>query len=169
MKYTSCIHLEHGITFFSSSVLICCISSHEGGGNLLQIGDYKGELIDWDKVFENRNKMRVISKSAFKTGINNAVVRSEKFTCVEQFFVFKISSRSHVEMLFEIAFQRRNAYAEGVGDLVYVFDGGIVFIHMIKYCQKTLRNMAACLFYVVVIETVFNIGQQCEEKGCHLK
>lgn len=58
MKYTSCIHLEHGITFFSSSVLICCISSHEGGGNLLQIGDYKGELIDWDKVFENRNKMR---------------------------------------------------------------------------------------------------------------
>lgn len=58
MKYTSCIHLEHGITFFSNSVQICCISSHPGGGNILQIGDYHGEQIDWEKIFENRNRMR---------------------------------------------------------------------------------------------------------------
>ncbi len=58
MKYTSCIHLEHGITFFSNSVQICCISSHQGGGNIQQIDNYKGEPIDWVKLFENRNIMR---------------------------------------------------------------------------------------------------------------
>ncbi len=58
MKYTSCIHLEHGITFFLNSVQICCISSHPGGGNIVQIENYNGELIDWDTLFKNRNKMR---------------------------------------------------------------------------------------------------------------
>ena len=58
MKYTSCIHLEHGITFFSNSVQICCISSHPGGGNIVQIDNYNGELIDWDDLFAKRNKMR---------------------------------------------------------------------------------------------------------------
>lgn len=58
MKYTSCIHLEHGITFYSTSVQICCISSHPGGGDIVQIPDYKGELIDWKDFFEQRNKMR---------------------------------------------------------------------------------------------------------------
>ena len=58
MKYTSCIHLEHGITFYSTSVQICCISSHPGGGDIVQIPNYKGELIDWKDFFEQRNKMR---------------------------------------------------------------------------------------------------------------
>ena len=58
MKYTSCIHLEHGITFFSNSVQICCISSHPGGGNIVQIPNYYGELINWDNLFENRTQMR---------------------------------------------------------------------------------------------------------------
>ena len=58
MKYTSCIHLEHGITFFSNSVQICCISSHAGGGSIVEISDYKGELIDWDLFFEKRNQLR---------------------------------------------------------------------------------------------------------------
>lgn len=58
MKYVSCIHLEHGITFFSTSVQICCISSHPGGGNIVQIDNYKGEPIDWDELFKNRNKLR---------------------------------------------------------------------------------------------------------------
>ncbi len=58
MKYVSCIHLEHGITFFSNSVQICCISSHPGGGRIMQVENYKGEPIDWDKFFENRNKLR---------------------------------------------------------------------------------------------------------------
>lgn len=58
MKYTSCIHLEHGITFFSNSVQICCISSHQGGGSIVEIPNYKGELIDWDKFFEKRNQLR---------------------------------------------------------------------------------------------------------------
>lgn len=58
MKYTSCIHLEHGITFFSNSVQICCISSHPGGGNIMQINNYHGELIDWDTFFKKRNELR---------------------------------------------------------------------------------------------------------------
>jgi len=58
LKYTSCIHLEHGITFFSNSVQICCISSHPGGGNIIQIPDYHGEVIDWDDLFKNRNEIR---------------------------------------------------------------------------------------------------------------
>lgn len=58
MRYTSCIHLEHGITFFSNSVQICCISSHPGGGNIIQIDNYKGEIIDWNEIFEHRSKMR---------------------------------------------------------------------------------------------------------------
>lgn len=73
MKYTSCIHLEHGITFFSNSVQICCISSHPGGGNIMQIDNYRGELIDWDKIFENRKQMR--------DGIKNGIVPEKCTGC----------------------------------------------------------------------------------------
>ncbi len=65
MAYRSCIHLEHGITFFSNSVQICCVSSHPGGGNIVQIDNYKGEPIDWDAFFRNRNEM----KESIKNGI----------------------------------------------------------------------------------------------------
>lgn len=58
MKYTSCIHLEHGITFFSNSVQICCISSHPGGGSIVEIPNYKGEAIDWNEFFNKRNQLR---------------------------------------------------------------------------------------------------------------
>ena len=73
MKYTSCIHLEHGITFFSNSVQICCISSHPGGGNIMQIDNYKGELIDWDEIFKNRAVMR--------DGIRNGIVPEKCTGC----------------------------------------------------------------------------------------
>lgn len=73
MKYTSCIHLEHGITFFSNSVQICCISSHPGGGNIMQIPNYRGELIDWDKIFQNRKQMR--------DGIKNGIVPEKCTGC----------------------------------------------------------------------------------------
>lgn len=58
MKYVSCKHIEHGITFFSNSVQICCISSHVGGGNIVEIPNYNGEPIDWEKLFEKRKLMR---------------------------------------------------------------------------------------------------------------
>ena len=73
MKYTSCIHLEHGITFFSNSVQICCISSHPGGGNIMQIENYKGELIDWEEIFKNRAVMR--------EGIKNGIVPEKCTGC----------------------------------------------------------------------------------------
>ncbi len=63
MKYTSCRHIEHGIAFFSNSVQICCISSHIGGGNIPQIEDYKGELIDWKELFDKRREMRELHKT----------------------------------------------------------------------------------------------------------
>lgn len=58
MKYISCIHLEHGITFFSNSVQICCISSHPGGGSIIEINNYNGESINWDEFFNKRNILR---------------------------------------------------------------------------------------------------------------
>lgn len=62
MKYISCKHLEHGISFFSNSVPICCISSHAGGGNITQIDDYQGEPIDWEQIFVTRREMREANK-----------------------------------------------------------------------------------------------------------
>ncbi len=58
MKYVSCRHIEHGISFFSNSVPICCISSHVGGGNITQIENYNGEPINWEEIFATRRKMR---------------------------------------------------------------------------------------------------------------
>lgn len=63
MKYVSCKHLEHGIAFFSGSIECCCISSHEGGGNIECVHDYFGEPIDWNKFFEHRRKLRDLHKS----------------------------------------------------------------------------------------------------------
>lgn len=62
MKYISCKHIEHGISFFSNSVPICCISSHVGGGNITQIENYNGELINWDEIFAERKKIRELHK-----------------------------------------------------------------------------------------------------------
>ena len=73
MKYKSCIHLEHGMAFFSTSVQICCISSHPGGGNIVQIPDYHGEMIDWDALFEQRNVMR--------EGIKNGIIPEKCTGC----------------------------------------------------------------------------------------
>lgn len=67
MKYISCRHIEHGISFFSNSVQICCISSHIGGGNISQIDNYKGEPIDWQNLFKIRREMR----ESHKAGIIN--------------------------------------------------------------------------------------------------
>lgn len=63
MKYISCKHLEHGISFFSSEITCCCISSHEGGGQVSCIKEYFGEPVDWDKFFEQRRKIRNLHKS----------------------------------------------------------------------------------------------------------
>ena len=63
MKYKSCIHLEHGVAFFSTSVLLCCISSHPGGGNITFIDNYKGELIDWEEFSKKRNELRVQARN----------------------------------------------------------------------------------------------------------
>lgn len=63
MKYISCKHLEHGIAFFSRNIECCCISSHEGGGQIECIPDYFGEKIDWEKFFAQRRKIRDLHKS----------------------------------------------------------------------------------------------------------
>ena len=63
MKYISCKHLEHGIAFFSRNIECCCISSHEGGGQIECVPDYFGEQIDWEKFFEKRRELRNLHKS----------------------------------------------------------------------------------------------------------
>lgn len=63
MKYLSCKHLEHGIAFFSGNVACCCVSSHEGGGQVNCIPEYFGETINWDNFFAQRRKWRDLHKS----------------------------------------------------------------------------------------------------------
>ena len=63
MKYISCKHLEHGIAFFSRNIECCCISSHEGGGQIECVPDYFGEPIDWDKFFAERRKLSDLHNS----------------------------------------------------------------------------------------------------------
>lgn len=62
MKYKSCINLEQGITFFSNSVHVCCISSNEGGGQIPFIKNYKGEKIDWTNIEKYRAIFREYAK-----------------------------------------------------------------------------------------------------------
>ena len=61
------------MAFFSTSVQICCISSHPGGGNIVQIPDYHGEMIDWEALFKERNVMR--------EGIKNGIIPEKCTGC----------------------------------------------------------------------------------------
>ncbi len=52
MEYQGCIFLERGINFDYNSVTDCCILHHSNKGLPLLLENYKGGLIDWEKIFE---------------------------------------------------------------------------------------------------------------------
>lgn len=58
MKYLSCRYIEHGLDFEHTRLETCCFTCHSGGGHITLKTDYKGEMIDWKKLFEQKRKYR---------------------------------------------------------------------------------------------------------------
>ncbi len=58
MKYLSCRYIEHGLDFEHTRLETCCFTCHSGGGHITLNSDYKGEMIDWDKLFTLKRKYR---------------------------------------------------------------------------------------------------------------
>lgn len=56
MNNLGCIFLEEGINFDLDKVMDCCISHNEGRGLPVLINNYHGETIDWNKLFETKEK-----------------------------------------------------------------------------------------------------------------
>lgn len=64
LRYLSCRYIEHGMDFEHERLETCCFSCHSGGGKITLKQDYKGEPIDWQKLFELKRKYR----EEFKNG-----------------------------------------------------------------------------------------------------
>ena len=62
MRYKSCHWIESGINFDIDAYKVCCLYSAKGGGNTIIQNEYKGEAIDWDKVFEFKKMMKDMHK-----------------------------------------------------------------------------------------------------------
>jgi len=52
MKFNSCNWITHGLNFEPGHIEMCCLRCHIGGGNLYLKMDYKGEIPDWNEIFE---------------------------------------------------------------------------------------------------------------------
>lgn len=62
MRYKSCSWIENGINFDIDSYKVCCLYSAKGGGNTIIQDNYKGEPVDWEKVFEFKKMMKDMHK-----------------------------------------------------------------------------------------------------------
>ncbi len=62
MRYKSCHRIESGISFDVDSYKVCCLYSGKGGGNTIIKDNYKGEKVDWDKVFEFKRMIKDMHK-----------------------------------------------------------------------------------------------------------
>lgn len=56
MNPKGCVFLEEGINFEANAVTDCCISHNDGRGLPILIENYNGEIIDWEKIFEIKEK-----------------------------------------------------------------------------------------------------------------
>ena len=61
-KYLSCEYVQHGFNVDYEDIKMCCFNCHEGGGRQILIDNYKGEMIDWNKFFKEKRKMRELNK-----------------------------------------------------------------------------------------------------------
>lgn len=62
MRYKSCYWIESGINFDIDAYKVCCLYSAKGGGNTIICDNYKGEPVDWDKVFAFKQMMKDMHK-----------------------------------------------------------------------------------------------------------
>ena len=61
--FISCSWLEHGIIFDHENILrVCCSQCNEGGGRPVLRGNYCGEILDWDKIFQQKREMRKVHR-----------------------------------------------------------------------------------------------------------
>ena len=56
MQYLGCQWMEHGLSFELNDVYDCCMSHHGDLGMPIIFKNYKGEFVDWDEVFEIKEK-----------------------------------------------------------------------------------------------------------------
>lgn len=61
-KYLSCEYIQHGFNVDYEDIKMCCFNCHEGGGRQILIDNYKGEMINWNKFFKEKRKMRELNK-----------------------------------------------------------------------------------------------------------
>ncbi len=61
-RYVSCEYIQHGFNVDYEDIKMCCFNCHEGGGRQILIDNYKGEMINWDKFFKEKRKMRELNK-----------------------------------------------------------------------------------------------------------
>ena len=61
-KYVSCEYIQHGFNVDYEDIKMCCFNCHEGGGRQILIDNYKGQMIDWNKFFKEKRKMRELNK-----------------------------------------------------------------------------------------------------------
>mgnify|MGYP003293593463 CR=1 FL=1 len=52
MKYLGCNYMTHGLSFEYNDLYDCCMMHHDNLGMPVLINNYKGEDIDWEKIFE---------------------------------------------------------------------------------------------------------------------
>ncbi len=62
IKYVSCEYIQHGFNVDYEDIKMCCFNCHEGGGRQILIDNYHGEMIDWNKFFKEKRKMREMNK-----------------------------------------------------------------------------------------------------------
>ena len=58
MRYKSCHLIEHGISINIDSIQACCLSREFNKGQLPIIQKYENNKIDWNEIFEIKNKHR---------------------------------------------------------------------------------------------------------------
>ena len=61
-RYVSCEYIQHGFNVDYEDIKMCCFNCHEGGGRQILIDNYKGQMIDWNKFFKEKRKMRELNK-----------------------------------------------------------------------------------------------------------
>lgn len=61
-KYYSCKWIESGLVFFAYKLTMCCYCGHEGGGHVKIRENYRGQDIDWSRIFWLKDQFRKFYK-----------------------------------------------------------------------------------------------------------
>ena len=56
MPYTSCRWLEHGISFNTDHIEMCCLRCHKGGGRINLFEDFDINNFDWNRVLNDKKR-----------------------------------------------------------------------------------------------------------------